>query len=115
MEIRVVKYFCLKTFTTEQVLEELLNSLQDRMPLHILQEQNSVQSIKVSRIPEKRFKIPAWAALSVTQKMVKKDQNIVFDYSRVTVRFFGEELKNSIGSVHCSLQNYLQMKKESSS
>lgn len=113
IEIRaVIKYFCLKKFTTEEVFKELRETLGESAPPYSTVARWCAE-FKRGRTMVQDEPRSGRPSTSVTQEMVEKVEKIVLDDRRVTVRFIAEELKISIGSVHSILQDHLGMKKVS--
>lgn len=113
IEVRaVIKYLCLKNFTTEQVNQDLRATLGVNGPPYstVARWCAEFKRGRTSTNDDPRTGRPTSA---VTQQMIKKVENIVLADRRVTIRFIAEELKISIGSVHNIIHDHLGMKKVS--
>lgn len=113
IEIRaVIKYLCLKNFTTDQVNKDLRETLGVNAPPYSTVARWCAE-FKRGRSSTNDDPRPGRPTTVVTEQMIKKIENIVLSDRRVTVRFIAEEVKISIGSVQNILHDHLGMKKVS--
>lgn len=112
-EIRsVIKYLCMKNFTTEQVNQDLRNTL----GVHALPYSTVARwcaEFKRGRTSTNDDPRSGRPATSVSEEIIKKVEKIVLADRRVTVRFVAEELKISIGSIFNIIHDHLGMRKVS--